>query len=315
MSRIMPPLLLRVGVLERRAVRIARGRLEQHRRADLAGGQLLLGGGVAGVEAAHEAHLEEDAASSRSPPSSRASRPATAPAASRRRSACRAPPRRSPCSRWVLVGLTITTASTSLSSSSVARVRGPARHVELAAATSAAAAASTSATATSRVSGMRVARSRAYTRPSRPRPIKPTPSRLRAVVAHLRAARVLRRRARSAPADRPAGVSPLQELDARSPPPAGPSPRGTARPTRPSSRPRSPCARRRTASKPITRILPVLARGRDRLDRAERHHVVAREHRVDLGVRLQHVLEHGEALVALPVARSARRRSSRRARP
>ena len=58
-----------------------------------------------------------------------------------------------------------------------------------------------------------------------------------------------------------------------------------------------------SASNPMTRILPVLPAGGDRLDRAERHQVARGKHRVDVRVRLQHVLEDVEALIALPVRR------------
>ena len=58
-----------------------------------------------------------------------------------------------------------------------------------------------------------------------------------------------------------------------------------------------------------------LAGGGDRLDRAERHQVAAGEHAVDVGVRLQHVLEHVEALVALPVRRLRRDDRDARRRP
>ena len=69
-----------------------------------------------------------------------------------------------------------------------------------------------------------------------------------------------------------------------------------------------------SASKPMTRILPVRPAAAIASTRAERHQVAAREDRVDVAVRLQHVLEDGEALVALPVRglrgddRDARRR-------
>ena len=49
-----------------------------------------------------------------------------------------------------------------------------------------------------------------------------------------------------------------------------------------------------------------LAGGGDRFDRAERHQVAAGEDAVDVGMRLQHVLEHVEALIALPVRRLRR---------
>ncbi len=49
-----------------------------------------------------------------------------------------------------------------------------------------------------------------------------------------------------------------------------------------------------------------LAGRANRLDRAERHHVVAGEHGVDLGMGLQHVLKHIEPLIALPVGRLRR---------
>ena len=112
MSRIMPPLLLRVGVLEGRAVRVARGRLEEHRRADLAVLHALLGGGVARVEAPHEAHLEEDARSSTACFISRVSARDRAGGFSQKMGL----PRFAAAidvAAWVLVGLTITTASTS----------------------------------------------------------------------------------------------------------------------------------------------------------------------------------------------------------
>ena len=41
----------------------------------------------------------------------------------------------------------------------------------------------------------------------------------------------------------------------------------------------------------------------DRLDRAERHQVARGKDRVDVRMRLQHVLEDVEALIALPVCR------------
>jgi hypothetical protein len=49
-----------------------------------------------------------------------------------------------------------------------------------------------------------------------------------------------------------------------------------------------------------------LAGGRQRFDRPERHQIAAGEDAVDVGMRLQHVLEHGEALIALPVGRLRR---------
>jgi hypothetical protein len=50
-----------IGVLDRRPVWIAGGRLEHHRVADDAFLEALLGGGEAAIEPAHEPHLEEHA--------------------------------------------------------------------------------------------------------------------------------------------------------------------------------------------------------------------------------------------------------------
>jgi hypothetical protein len=50
------------------------------------------------------------------------------------------------------------------------------------------------------------------------------------------------------------------------------------------------------------------AGGGDGLDRTERHQIAGGKHRVDVAMRLQHVLEDVEALIALPVRRLATRR-------
>ena len=61
-----------------------------------------------------------------------------------------------------------------------------------------------------------------------------------------------------------------------------------------------------SASKPITRILPVLPAAAIASIAPSAIRSLHGEHGVDVGMRLQHVLEHVEALVALPVGRLRR---------
>ena len=153
----MPPLLVGFGVLEARAERIARRRLEDQRRADAALVDLLLRRGVAGVEPAHESHLEEHAGLlDRAPASPRTSSSDSAGGFSQN-VGLRAAAAAITSSRWVCVGLTIDDRVDAGIVDQRQRIGVVARHVELRGHLRRDASSTDRPPPTSRVSGMRPA--------------------------------------------------------------------------------------------------------------------------------------------------------------